>query len=98
MEFYYHEVDHGVLVLSEFCGAATSLGSALIVNPRDIHGVADADVPWRQSLRLMEAISGRDVTLTLVKDGDHRLSRPADLDLIRGCVRGAVSACGAATR
>ncbi|MGE0547435.1 MAG: bifunctional alpha,alpha-trehalose-phosphate synthase (UDP-forming)/trehalose-phosphatase [Kofleriaceae bacterium] len=33
---------HGVLILSEFCGAASSLGNALIVNPRDIQGVADA--------------------------------------------------------
>ncbi|WP_368744453.1 alpha/beta hydrolase family protein [Desertibaculum subflavum] len=46
---------------------------------RLLHGVQDADVPWRHSLRLLEALGGVDVTLTLVKDGDHRLSTPADI-------------------
>ena len=49
---------------------------------RLIHGMADADVPWRQSLRLAERITGPDVRLTLVKDGEHRLSRPQDLALL----------------
>jgi pimeloyl-ACP methyl ester carboxylesterase len=47
---------------------------------RLLHGMADADVPWRISLRLLERLSGGDATLTLVKDGDHRLSRPQDLE------------------
>ena len=46
---------------------------------RLLHGVEDQDVPWRQSQRLMEQIASPDVTLTLIKDGDHRLSRPQDL-------------------
>jgi pimeloyl-ACP methyl ester carboxylesterase len=50
---------------------------------RLLHGAADADVPWDTSLRLLEAIDGPDVRLTLVKDGDHRLSRPEDLALLR---------------
>jgi pimeloyl-ACP methyl ester carboxylesterase len=47
---------------------------------RLLHGMADGDVPWRTSLRLLERLSGADATLTLVKDGDHRLSRPPDLE------------------
>ena len=49
---------------------------------RLIHGMADADVPWQQSLRLAERIVGPDVRLTLIKDGVHRLSRPQDLELL----------------
>lgn len=53
---------------------------------RLLHGMADPDVPWRQSLRLAEALTGSDVRLILVKDGDHRLSRPADLALLEAAV------------
>jgi pimeloyl-ACP methyl ester carboxylesterase len=46
---------------------------------RLIHGMRDPDVPWQTSLRLADAIAGSDVEVTLVKDGDHRLSTEADL-------------------
>lgn len=46
---------------------------------RLIHGLADADVPWQTSLRLAEALESRDVEVTLVKGGGHRLSEPQDL-------------------
>lgn len=46
---------------------------------RLIHGTADPDVPWTQSEKLMHALNSGDVELILVKDGDHRLSSPADL-------------------
>jgi pimeloyl-ACP methyl ester carboxylesterase len=46
---------------------------------RLLHGLADESVPWRQSLKLAEKLQSRDVSLTLVKDGDHRLSRDEDL-------------------
>ena len=46
---------------------------------RLIHGLKDADVPWRTSLRLQERLTSSDVAVTLVKDGDHRLSTPPDL-------------------
>ncbi|HVJ51024.1 MAG TPA: alpha/beta hydrolase [Aliidongia sp.] len=46
---------------------------------RLLHGMQDADVPWHHSVKLVEALAGGDATLTLVKDGDHRLSRPQDL-------------------
>jgi hypothetical protein len=36
-------------------------------------------VPWQQSLRLAESLAGADVALTLIKDGEHRLSRDQDL-------------------
>ncbi|MFN3288160.1 MAG: alpha/beta hydrolase [Sphingomonadaceae bacterium] len=49
---------------------------------RILHGQADPDVPWRLSLELVERLEARDVRLTLVKDGDHRLSRPQDLALL----------------
>lgn len=49
---------------------------------RLLHGMRDPDVPWRTSLRLAEALAGDDVRVTLVKDGDHRLSRDRDLALL----------------
>lgn len=49
---------------------------------RLLHGMADADVPYTLSLRLAERLTAADVRVTLVKDGDHRLSREADLALL----------------
>ena len=49
---------------------------------RLLHGQADADVPWQVSLRLAEALRSADVQVTLVKDGDHRLSRDQDIALL----------------
>jgi pimeloyl-ACP methyl ester carboxylesterase len=46
---------------------------------RLLHGLEDASVPWQTSLRLAKRLASRDVALTLVKDGDHRLSTPGDL-------------------
>ncbi|MBX6747201.1 MAG: alpha/beta hydrolase, partial [Acetobacteraceae bacterium] len=43
---------------------------------RLLHGQQDPDVPWELSLRIAKAITGPDVQVVLVKDGDHRLSRP----------------------
>jgi pimeloyl-ACP methyl ester carboxylesterase len=53
---------------------------------RLIHGMEDKDVPWRTSLRLAERLATRDVEVTLVKGGDHRLSAEADLMRLRGIV------------
>jgi hypothetical protein len=36
----------------------------------------DPDVPWHHAMRLMEHLPGDDAVITLIKDGDHRLSRP----------------------
>jgi len=46
---------------------------------RLLHGMADPDVPWETSMRLVQQLASDDVILTLIKDGDHRLSRDADL-------------------
>lgn len=55
---------------------------------RLLHGQRDADVPWQTAMDLARAITGPDVQVTLVKDGEHRLSRPSDLALLRRTVRG----------
>jgi len=55
---------------------------ALTCPVRLIHGQADADVPWDLSLRLAAALRSADVQITIVKDGDHRLSRAADIALL----------------
>jgi pimeloyl-ACP methyl ester carboxylesterase len=49
---------------------------------RLIHGTADLDVPWQTSLKLSQQLRSEDVELTLVKHGDHRLSKPRDLSRI----------------
>ncbi|WP_173934586.1 alpha/beta hydrolase [Chelativorans sp. Marseille-P2723] len=47
-----------------------------------LQGMADPDVPYAHALRLMEHMPTDDVTLSLVRDGDHRLSRPQDIDMM----------------
>ncbi len=49
---------------------------------RLIHGQRDRDVPWDVSLRLATDLRASDVRVTLIKDGDHRLSRPRDIALL----------------
>ena len=51
----------------------------ITVPVRLLHGLADASVPWQTSVRIAERLTGANVTVTLVKDGDHRLSAEADL-------------------
>jgi len=46
------------------------------------HGRQDQDISWQKSIRLMEQLESDDVVLTIIKDGDHRLSRPQDLGLM----------------
>lgn len=46
---------------------------------RILQGGADEAVPWRHALALAEAIETPDLVFTLIRDGDHRLSRPEDL-------------------
>ncbi len=47
---------------------------------RILQGVEDPDVPWRHALKLVSCLARDDVVMTLVKDGDHRLSRPEDIE------------------
>jgi pimeloyl-ACP methyl ester carboxylesterase len=49
---------------------------------RLLQGQADPDVPWELALRIASQITSADVQVTLVKDGDHRLSRPDDVALL----------------
>ncbi len=46
---------------------------------RILQGARDVDAPWRHALELFHALESEDATFTLIKDGDHRLSRPQDL-------------------
>jgi pimeloyl-ACP methyl ester carboxylesterase len=51
---------------------------------RILQGVADPDVPWQHAVELVSRLAQDDVVLSLIKDGDHRLSRPEDIErLIR---------------
>lgn len=60
---------------------------------RVVHGQMDIDVNWQRSLRLIELLRSSDVQLTLVKDGDHRLSRDQDIALIVRAVEDVSSRC-----
>ena len=91
-------MENGVLHLPSQYGEPTPITRALIEDgPRHnlldapiplrcpvriLQGMRDPDVPWRHALRLVDALEGADVRLHLIKDGDHRLSRPEDLALL----------------
>jgi esterase/lipase len=49
---------------------------------RLLQGMQDNEVPWQHALRITEKITQDDVRVTLIKDGDHRLSRPQDLEIL----------------
>jgi pimeloyl-ACP methyl ester carboxylesterase len=51
---------------------------------RILQGVQDPDVPWTHANELLARLAHDDVVLTLVKDGDHRLSRPEDIERLLG--------------
>ncbi|WP_249209221.1 alpha/beta hydrolase [Magnetospirillum sulfuroxidans] len=46
---------------------------------RLIQGQKDADVPWQTAVKIADCLASDDVEITLIKDGDHRLSRDRDL-------------------
>jgi alpha-beta hydrolase superfamily lysophospholipase len=52
-----------------------------------LQGVKDPDVPWRHAQELVSRLARDDVVLTLIKDGDHRLSRPEDIERLIAAVR-----------
>ena len=66
------------------------LGKEIPINcpVRLLHGQRDADVPWQISMQLAEKLRSDDVQIRLVKDGDHRLSRPQDIDLLIETISG----------
>lgn len=51
-----------------------------------LQGMEDPDVPWRHAMLLAEKIARDDVVVTLIKDGDHRLSRPEDIARLEAAV------------
>lgn len=55
-----------------------------------LQGMNDADVPWTHATRLVEHLAGDPVVLTLVKDAEHRFSRPSDLALLAQAIESLV--------
>jgi alpha-beta hydrolase superfamily lysophospholipase len=55
-----------------------------------LQGQRDPDVPWHHAAGLVERLASDDVVLTLVKDGDHRLSRPEDLERLNAAIAGII--------
>jgi len=56
-------------------GAGIDIGCPV----RILQGAQDPDVPWQHAFRLAECLPSDDVVLTMIRDGDHRLSRPQDI-------------------
>jgi dipeptidyl aminopeptidase/acylaminoacyl peptidase len=56
-----------------------------------IQGMQDPDVPWGHAAKLMERLAFDDAVLTLVRDGDHRLSRPEDIERLIRAVEGMIA-------
>ena len=52
-----------------------------------LQGMRDPDVPYQHALKLLEHLPADDVVLTLIRDGDHRLSRPQDIDRMLAAVK-----------
>lgn len=59
-----------------------------------LQGMQDPDVPYLHALRLVEHLPADDVTLSLVRDGDHRLSRPQDIAMLIRAAEGLVQLAG----
>ena len=51
-----------------------------------LQGMEDPDVPWRHAMKLVEHLAADPVTVSLIKDGDHRLSRPQDLAALQKAI------------
>src|SRR3982751_3315066 len=65
------------------------LGSAIEVGcpVRILQGAQDPDVPWQHAFALAHRLPSEDVVLTMIQDGDHRLSRPQDIARIMAAVK-----------
>lgn len=55
-----------------------------------LQGMKDPDVPHAHAMKLVEHLPADDVVLTFIRDGDHRLSRPADIALLLSAVKGII--------
>lgn len=72
-------------------GETHLFGDRLIETGCPVHilqGIEDTDVPWKHATALVSRLASDDVVLTLIKDGDHRLSRAEDLDRMIAAVEG----------
>jgi pimeloyl-ACP methyl ester carboxylesterase len=103
--------EHGFIDVPSEYGAPLRITRALILDGRRhlllggpiglripirlLQGQRDHDVPWETALRLAERIESDDVQVTLIKDGDHRLSRPEDLALLARTVAALLGENGA---
>jgi pimeloyl-ACP methyl ester carboxylesterase len=70
-------------------GRANQVLSGIIETGCPVHilqGMQDKDVPHAHAMKLVEHLPADDVVLTLIRDGDHRLSRPQDLERLRNAV------------
>ena len=56
-------------------GAAVEVGCPVHI----LQGAKDPDVPWKHAFALAHRLPAEDVVLTMIQDGDHRLSRPQDI-------------------
>jgi pimeloyl-ACP methyl ester carboxylesterase len=65
-----------------FAGRLIEVGCPVTI----LQGMLDKEVPWRHASALVAQLASDDVVLTLVKDGDHRLSRPEDLERLTGAI------------
>ncbi len=102
--------DGVLLVPSEFSDEPYAITQRLLDDGRDhlvlrapipltcpvrlIHGMKDDSVPWETAPRLLERLESTDVDLTLVKDGEHRLSEPHDLERLRRVLDGVLDQVG----
>jgi alpha-beta hydrolase superfamily lysophospholipase len=59
-----------------------------------LQGRADRDVPWQHAAALVSRLASDDVVFTLVKDGDHRLSRPEDIARLEAALSTMVADAG----
>ncbi|HUG62766.1 MAG TPA: alpha/beta hydrolase [Methylomirabilota bacterium] len=96
------ERDGSVAIPSAYADEPTVITRRLIEDGRDhalldepiaidapvriVQGMADPDVPFAHAMLLVDGLAGDDVVTTLIKDGDHRLSRPSDIERILGAV------------
>ena len=86
--------DHGTEPMLTTLGLWQSGNSLLLLDKgidyagpvRLLQGQSDEVVPWKIALRTADALRSDDVQVTLIKAGDHRLSRAADIDLLIGTV------------
>jgi pimeloyl-ACP methyl ester carboxylesterase len=81
-------------------GRAHLLGTGTLgldVPVRILQGLCDPDVPWGHALDLLDLLCCEDVELTLIKDADHRQSRPQDLRRLEATVAALVEKVGTTT-